>query len=57
MQYLLSTWVYVFHARELGGSYHGQDMIRDIINHLSHGCGCVMLGGNLGWLTSDGLTG
>lgn len=34
-------------------------MIRDIINHLSHVwvCVCVVLGrGNLGWLTSDGLT-
>lgn len=50
------------HAREQVATTDGQDMIRDIINHLSHVgvcvCVCVMLeGGNLGWLTSDGLTG
>lgn len=35
-------------------------MIRDIINHLSHVGVCVCVchagEGNLGWLTSDGLT-
>lgn len=49
---------YVFHAREQVATTDGQDMIRDIINHLSHVCVCVSCwgGGNLGWLTSDGLT-
>lgn len=60
MVHVVSTWLpYVFHAREQVATTDGQDMIRDIINHLSHVgvCVCVMLGGNLGWLTSDGLTG
>lgn len=43
---------YVFHAREQVATTDGQDMIRDIINHLSHGCVCVcvcvMLGGKFG---------
>lgn len=32
---------YVFHAREQVATTDGQDMIRDIINHLSYGCVCV----------------
>lgn len=39
----------VFHAREQVATTDGQDMIRDIINHLSHGyvCVCVMLRGEI----------
>lgn len=61
-KYLLHGLHYVFHAREQVqlATTDGQDMIRDIINHLSHVCVCVCHAegrGNLGWLTSDGLTG
>lgn len=41
MVHVVSTWVYVFHAREQVATTDGQDMIRDIINHLSHVCVCV----------------
>lgn len=51
---------YVFHAREQVATMDrtGHDQ-RHHQSPQSCGCGCVcvMLGGNLGWLTSDGLTG
>lgn len=40
---------YVFHAREQVATTDGQDMIRDIINHLSHGGVCVSCWGGGIW--------